>query len=80
MPGYDYLLRSFCPWIGIDEDPVTGSVHSVLAGFWTKKLNKNKLKAFQCSERGGELFVTSFSDKVELGGKMITILKGDISL
>lgn len=80
MEGYDYLLRSFCPWIGIDEDPVTGSVHSVLGGFWKSRLNRNKLKAFQCSQRGGEIFITAYSDKVELGGKAVTILKGDISL
>lgn len=80
MAGYDYLLRSFCPWIGIDEDPVTGSVHSVLGGFWKSRLNKNKLKAFQCSQRGGEIFITAYSDKVELGGKAVTILKGHISL
>jgi PhzF family phenazine biosynthesis protein len=80
MPGYYYLLRSFCPWIGIDEGPVTGSVQSVLAGFWKSRLNKNKLKAFQCSRRGGELFVTACGDKVELGGKTVTVLKGDILL
>jgi len=80
IAGYDYLLRSFCPWIGIDEDPVTGSVHSVLGGFWKTRLNKTTLKAFQCSERGGELFVTAYGDKVELGGKTVTILKGEISL
>ncbi len=80
IAGYDYLLRSFCPWIGIDEDPVTGSVHSVLGGFWKSRLNKTSLKAFQCSERGGKLFVTALDDKVELGGKTITILKGEILL
>jgi PhzF family phenazine biosynthesis protein len=80
LPGYDYLLRSFCPWIGIDEDPVTGSVHSVLAGFWMSRLNKNRLTALQCSRRGGELFLSLYSDRVELGGKTVTVLKGDILL
>lgn len=42
---YDFLLRSFCPWIGIDEDPVTGSVHSVLAGFWAHKLKKRQIES-----------------------------------
>lgn len=67
---YDFLLRSFCPWIGIDEDPVTGSVHSVLAGFWQSRLNKTKLKAYQASERGGEVFVTVLAGKVQIGGKV----------
>lgn len=67
---YDFLLRSFCPWIGIDEDPVTGSVHSVLAGYWQSRLNKTKLKAHQASERGGEVFITPLPVKVQIGGKV----------
>jgi PhzF family phenazine biosynthesis protein len=47
--NYDFILRSFCPWIGIDEDPVTGSVHSVLANFWKDRLNKTELTAYQAS-------------------------------
>lgn len=77
---HDYLLRSFCPWIGIDEDPVTGSVHTVLAGFWQQRLNKNSLKAYQASQRGGELVVKAFNDKTEIGGKSVVIMKGKIEL
>ena len=66
--GHDYLLRSFCPWIGIDEDPVTGSVHAVLSGFWKERLHKNVLKARQASERGGEVIVKAYDDKTEIGG------------
>jgi PhzF family phenazine biosynthesis protein len=78
---YDYLLRSFCPWIGINEDPVTGSVHSVLAGYWTNKLNKyQQLKVYQASERGGELFVTGFDDKVQLGGETVLVMEGEFYL
>jgi PhzF family phenazine biosynthesis protein len=71
--AYDYLLRSFCPWIGIDEDPVTGSVHSVLAGFWEKRLHKKELIAWQASPNGGRLFVRSFDDKIELGGESVIV-------
>jgi len=74
---YDFMLRSFCPWIGIDEDPVTGSVHSVLAGFWQARLGKEMLTAYQASSRGGEVFVKSFKDSVELGGKSVIVLKGE---
>ncbi len=62
-PEYDFLLRSFCPWIGIDEDPVTGSVHTVLAGFWKERLGKEQLKAYQASARGGEILVRYYDDK-----------------
>lgn len=75
-PAYDFLLRSFCPWIGIDEDPVTGSVHSVLAPYWSKKRGKNALKAFQCSRRGGEVFVRSETESVKLGGQNCLIASG----
>ena len=77
---FDFLLRSFCPWIGIDEDPVTGSVHAVLAGFWKERLGKNELTAYQASERGGEVFVKAFDNSVQIGGKAITILKGELTL
>lgn len=72
-PSYDFLLRSFCPWIGIDEDPVTGSVHSVLARFWEKRLQKSELVAWQASPNGGRLFVHSFNDRVELGGESVIV-------
>jgi len=77
---FDFLLRSFCPWIGIDEDPVTGSVHSVLAGFWKDRLGKNELTAYQASERGGEVFVKAFDYSVQIGGKAIIVLKGELTL
>lgn len=77
-PEYDFILRSFCPWIGIDEDPVTGSVHSVLGGFWKERLGKTELIAYQASERGGIIYVKAFDNKVEIGGRAITILKGKL--
>ena len=41
--------------LGINEDPVTGSSHSSLAPYWSKKLGKIKLMAYQASKRGGTL-------------------------
>ena len=77
-PEYDYYLRSFCPWIGIDEDPVTGSVHGVLGNFWKKKLNKAKMIARQASLRGGDLLITAFDNRVEIGGTARILLKGEM--
>ncbi|XP_051224242.1 uncharacterized protein [Lolium perenne] len=45
--GYDFFTRFFCPKFGIDEDPVTGSIHCVLAPYWGRKLEKQKLAAYQ---------------------------------
>jgi PhzF family phenazine biosynthesis protein len=78
-PRYDYLLRSFCPWIGIDEDPVTGSVHSVLGSFWQQRLNKNVLKAYQASQRGGELLINAFNERIEIGGQSVIVMQGQMN-
>jgi PhzF family phenazine biosynthesis protein len=78
-PAYDYLLRSFCPWIGIDEDPVTGSVHSVLGAYWQNRFKKDVLKAYQASQRGGEVLIKASGDKIEIGGKTVIIMKGEMN-
>ncbi|MGV3538345.1 MAG: PhzF family phenazine biosynthesis protein [Rufibacter sp.] len=54
---YDFYSRCFWPWVGIHEDPVTGSAHSVLGPYWAEKLQKQKLRAFQASARGGSMFL-----------------------
>lgn len=77
--NYDFVLRSFCPWIGIDEDPVTGSVHAVLGPFWQERLNKNELTAFQASERGGQLFIKPLQGKVEIGGYVSIIKEAELN-
>jgi PhzF family phenazine biosynthesis protein len=78
--NYDYLLRSFCPWIGIDEDPVTGSVHAVLGNYWKGKSGKNSMKVYQASARGGELVVRAFNDRVEIGGEAVIVFRGELNL
>ena len=52
---FDFISRYFAPWVGIDEDPVTGSAHTVIAPMWSKRFNKNELTARQCSPRGGNV-------------------------
>lgn len=76
---YDFVLRSFCPWIGINEDPVTGSIHSVLGHFWKERLNKNELIAYQASERGGQLFIKPLQNAVEIGGYAEMIIEGRLN-
>nr|WP_299338063.1 PhzF family phenazine biosynthesis isomerase [Allomuricauda sp.] len=65
---YDFTLRSFCPWIGVNEDPVTGSIHAVLGHFWKNKLGKEVLIVKQASERGGRLIVKPLDSHVKIGG------------
>jgi len=42
--GYDFYSRYFAPWVGIPEDPVTGSAHTVLAAYWKKIYNKDQFR------------------------------------
>jgi len=73
---YDFISRYFCPAIGIDEDPVTGSSHCMLVPFWSEKLGKKEMVAYQASERGGELFLKLSGDRVIISGKAVMVLKG----
>jgi PhzF family phenazine biosynthesis protein len=76
---YDFISRYFNPWAGVNEDPVTGSVHTLLVSYWGKLLNKNELKAYQASNRGGEIILRILTDKrVELIGQAVVVLKGEL--
>jgi PhzF family phenazine biosynthesis protein len=77
---YDYLLRSFCPWIGIDEDPVTGSVHSALAPYWCNQLKKQKLMAYQVSGRGGQFGIYVQENAVQISGETLLVIKGELTI
>ena len=76
---YDFVSRFFAPAKGIDEDPVTGSAHCSLAPYWSKKLNKLEMKAYQASKRGGSMTVKILNDRVLLIGKAVTILEGNLN-
>jgi PhzF family phenazine biosynthesis protein len=76
----DFVSRFFAPRVGINEDPVTGSAHTLLIPFWAKRLNKNVLHAFQVSKRQGELFCEYLRDRVHIGGQAVTFLKGTIDI
>lgn len=75
---YDFVSRFFAPEVGVPEDPVTGSAHCTLATFWKDRLNTSKFKAYQCSERGGEVDVEFLGDRVLLKGKAVTVFKGKL--
>ncbi len=76
---YDFISRYFNPWAGINEDPVTGSVHTLLASYWCEILGKNRLSAHQASKRGGEMVLRLRKDKrLEIIGDFIITLKGRI--
>ena len=76
----DFVSRFFAPKAGVPEDPVTGSAHSTLVPYWSKRLNKKKLHAYQLSRRGGELFCEDLGDRVKIASNAVLYLEGIISL
>jgi predicted PhzF superfamily epimerase YddE/YHI9 len=73
---YDFVSRFFAPAVGVDEDPVTGSAHCCLAPYWSAKLGKSEMVAYQASPRGGIVRVTAKGDRVLLAGQAVTVLSG----
>ena len=77
---FDFLSRYFGPWEGIEEDPVTGSAHTVLAPYWSRITGRSRFRAFQASKRGGELTVAITGDRVKITGRATTVLRGELLL
>ena len=77
-PGFDFVSRFFGPAVGIDEDPVTGSAHCCLGPYWSKRLGKTEMLAFQASARGGVVGVTVMGDRVRLRGKAVTVMVAEL--
>ena len=75
---YDFVSRFFAPAVGIDEDPVTGSAHCCLGPFWSDRLGKTEMTAFQASARGGVVRIRVAGDRVILGGQAVTVLRGEL--
>lgn len=76
QPGIDFISRFFAPAAGVVEDPVTGSAHCALGPYWAGRLGRTTLVGYQASARGGTVRVEVAGDRVLLGGKAVTVLKG----
>jgi PhzF family phenazine biosynthesis protein len=74
----DFVSRFFAPAKGVPEDPVTGSAHCTLIPYWSKRLGKKKLHAYQVSKRGGELWCEDRGERVTMSGKGALFLEGTI--
>jgi len=79
-PGQDvdFVSRFFAPSHGIDEDAVTGSAHCTLAPYWSNRLGKTSLTAWQISKRGGVLQCETERDRVLISGRTRLYLQGTI--
>jgi predicted PhzF superfamily epimerase YddE/YHI9/ribosomal protein S18 acetylase RimI-like enzyme len=76
----DFLSRFFAPKAGINEDPVTGSAHCVLAPYFAQKFGKENVVGNQVSERGGVVFCTVHNTRVKLTGSAVTTMTGVLFL
>ncbi|TVZ40873.1 PhzF family phenazine biosynthesis protein [Alteromonadaceae bacterium 2753L.S.0a.02] len=79
-PQPDFISRFFAPKAGINEDPVTGSAHTLLMPYFANKTGKSKLLARQASARGGDLELELQGDRVLIAGDAVTVMKGSLSL
>ncbi|MGR3809901.1 PhzF family phenazine biosynthesis protein [Jiulongibacter sp. NS-SX5] len=74
----DFVSRFFAPAAGINEDPVTGSAHVKLCPYWSERLGKQELTAWQTSARKGELICQDKGERTLISGSAVTYLKGEI--
>jgi PhzF family phenazine biosynthesis protein len=77
-PRFDFVSRFFAPAAGVNEDPVTGSAHSVLTPYWGKQLGKAEMTGFQASARGGVVRVRLAGERVRIAGQAVTVLVGEL--
>jgi PhzF family phenazine biosynthesis protein len=76
----DFVSRFFAPAKGVPEDAVTGSAHCSLIPYWSERLGKKKLRAYQASPRGGELWCEDRGERVTISGKAVRFFEGTIFL
>ena len=77
---HDVASRVFVPYLGIDEDPVTGSAHAALAPYWAGRLGRMEFTALQASARTGVLHCRLNGNRVLLGGACHTVIAGQFQL
>jgi PhzF family phenazine biosynthesis protein len=75
---FDFISRFFAPASGIDEDPVTGSAYTALGPYWSSKLGKTEMTAYQASTRGGVVRMRLNNDRIILSGQAVTVLQGTL--
>ena len=77
-PNYDIVARAFWPKIGINEDPVCGSMHSTLMPFWGERLGKSTIASRNLSKRSGTVYCEQKGDTVKISGRCALYLIGEI--
>ena len=76
----DFVSRGFFPRTGVDEDPATGSAHTMLTPYWAPRLRANRLKAQQLSSRVGHFECIYKGDRTAIIGGAVSFLEGEIKI
>jgi predicted PhzF superfamily epimerase YddE/YHI9 len=76
----DIVCRYFAPWVGVNEDPVTGSAYCALAPYWGNRLGKTSLIGYQESERGGYVSMLVTPRGVEISGQAVIVIRGTLTV
>lgn len=76
--GHDVVSRFFSPAVGVDESSVSGLAHTTLAPFWSARLGRDRLRFHQASARTGELEAALVGDRVEIFGRAVTTMRGEL--
>lgn len=74
----DSVCRTFVPAAGIDEDPVTGSAHCVIAPWLAERTGRTTFRGRQASPRGGTVGMEVRGDRVVLTGRAVTVSRGSL--
>ncbi|MCB0964630.1 MAG: PhzF family phenazine biosynthesis protein [Acidimicrobiales bacterium] len=74
----DTVCRVFAPSAGIDEDPVTGSAHTVIGPWIAERTGRTAFRCRQASARGGLLDLEVAGDRVVLRGRAVTVISGEL--
>lgn len=79
--GVDVTSRFFAPASGIDEDPATGSWHTMLSRIMLEMYGSDTLSCYQAfSGRGGHIDTILRGDRVTLMGRAVTVIEGRFHL
>ncbi|MCB0972205.1 MAG: PhzF family phenazine biosynthesis protein [Acidimicrobiales bacterium] len=74
----DTVCRVFAPSAGIDEDPVTGSAHTVIGPWIAERTGRTNFRCRQASSRGGLLDLEVAGDRIVLRGRAVTVIVGEL--
>ncbi len=66
---YDCVSRSFAPKLSVPEDPVCGSGHCHIVPYWSRRLGREEITAYQASARGGVLYCRMEGARMKMAGK-----------